>query len=161
VLAVQKNLKNNMKYLFLLLLLASCSTRKVETNKEVLKEENKIELTDKTISKTEDTTSTKIVEDDDILIIEPVDSTKEMVIDGKKYKNARLKHQKKKVVSDIQNKKIIEIKADIAVKKEDKKESVKKGKVIKRTSTHWLVYIIILIIIVGYAFKNKIVQFLI
>ena len=148
-----------MKYLFLLLLLASCSTRKVETNKEVLKEENKIELTDKTITKTEDTSSTKIVEDNDIFIIEPVDSTKEMIVEGKKYKNSRLRHEKKKVVSDIQNKKIVEKKADIAVKIEDKKESVKKDKVIKRTSPHWFVYIIILIIIVAYAFKNKIVNF--
>ena len=154
-----------MKYLFLLLLLASCSTRKVETNKEVLKEENKIELTDKTITKVEDTTSTKIVEDDDIFIIEPIDSTQPIVIDNGinifKYKNARLKHQKKKKVSDTQNKKIVEIKADIAVKKEDKKESVKKGKVIKRTSIHWLVYIIASIAIIAYSFKRKILQFLI
>ena len=147
-----------MKYLFLLLLLASCSTRKVETNKEVIKEESKIEMKDKSITKVDDTTSTKIVEDNDIFIIEPVDSTKEMIVEGKKYKNTRLRHEKKKVVSDIQNKKIVEKKADIAVKIEGKKESVKKDKVIKRTSPHWFVYIIILIIIVAYAFKNKIVQ---
>ena len=147
------------KYILLLLLLISCSTRKVEINKEVIKEQNKIELSDKTITKVEDTTSTKIVEDDDIFIIEPIDSTKEMIVEGKKYKNSRLRHEKKKVVSDIQNKKIVETKADIAVKIEDKKESVKKDKVIKRTSPHWFVYIIILIIIVAYAFKNKIVNF--
>jgi hypothetical protein len=150
-----------MRYLLLLLLLASCSVRKVESTKEVIKEENKIELTDKTITKIEDTTSTKIVEDNDIFIIEPIDSTKEMVVDGKKYKNAKIRHEKKKVVSDIQNKKIVETKADIAIKKEDKKESVKKGKVTKRTSVHWLVYVIALILIVAYALKNKIVQFLI
>ena len=115
-------------------------------------------MKDKSITKVDDTTSTKIVEDNDIFIIEPVDSTKEMIVEGKKYKNTRLRHEKKKVVSDIQNKKIVEKKADIAVKIEGKKESVKKDKVIKRTSPHWFVYIIILIIIVAYAFKNKIVQ---
>lgn len=152
-----------MKYIILLLLLVSCSTRKVETNKEVLKEENKIEMKDKSITKVEDTTSTKIVEDNDIFIIEPIDSTQPIIIDNGiniiKYKNARLKHEKKKVVSDIQNKKIVEKKADIAVKIEGKKESVKKDKVIKRTSIHWLVYVIALILIVAYAFKNKIVNF--
>lgn len=152
-----------MKYLFLLLLLASCSTRKVETNKEVLKEENKIELKDKSITKVEDTTYTKIVEDNDIFIIEPIDSTQPIIIDNGiniiKYHNSKIRHEKKKVVSDIQNKKIVETKADIAVKIEGKKESVKKDKVIKRTSPHWFVYIIILIAIIAYSFKRKILQF--
>lgn len=149
------------KYILLLLLLISCSTRKVEINKEVIKEQNKIELSDKTITKVEDTTSTKIVEEDDILIIEPVDPTKPIIFDNGinivKYYNSKIRHEKKKVVSDIQNKKIVETKADIAIKKEDNKESVKKGKVTKKTSPHWLVYVIALIVIVAYTFKNKIV----
>lgn len=150
-----------MRYIIIFFLLCSCSVRKVETSKDIIKETDKIEVVDKTISIDKDTTSIKTIEDYDIYTIEPVDSTKDMLVDGKTYKNVRLKKEKKKLVSNIQNKKIVEIKANTELKVNNNKEVVKVDKNSKRTSPQWLVYIVIIIIVVLYSLKNKIISWLI
>lgn len=72
------------------LLLVSCGTRKVEqktdvTTKEVTTDNSVIETKTDTNVKVIDCTST-----DEIEII-PVDNSKEIVVNGKTYKNVRLK----------------------------------------------------------------------
>lgn len=74
--------------------LMSCGSRKVQRSKIV--EETKIEVTDTSSTKTTDNSAISIVQVDSTneTIIEPIDTAKVMVIDGKTYKNARVKHKK-------------------------------------------------------------------
>jgi hypothetical protein len=84
------------KYILILLLLTSCASRKVNTEK--VKEVQKIEVSEITTDKTEIETNVKVIDctDTSEQIIEPIDNTKEIVINGKVYKNVRFKTLKKK-----------------------------------------------------------------
>jgi len=88
-------------------MLCSCSARKVDKSKTVTKETAVIETTKKDSSKTVilTDTNTKIVDTgtEEEFTISPIDSTKEMVVSGKKYFNAKLRHKttsKNKVVDN-------------------------------------------------------------
>ena len=94
-----------MKKLFILLvvILTSCGSRKVEKSKEVIKENKTTELTttDNTKIEIKSDTNTKLIDctNTDEIEIAPIDNTKEMSVNGKKYFNAILKH--KKIKSNI------------------------------------------------------------
>lgn len=77
-----------MKYLFILLLLTSCGSRKVIIEKT--QETKKIE------TKIVDNTRTIDTSDIDELEILPIDTLKPVIINGKSYFNAKIKHVKKK-----------------------------------------------------------------
>jgi len=133
-----------MKYLFvLLLLLSSCATRKV------VKEEvkiDKVEVVQNNIQ-TKENTDIKIVDTINEICIEPIDTIKPMIIDGKTYVNAKISYKKQKVntsivsnktTSDLSTKKITE---KVAVfKKDTERESI--------FNWWWLVLITIIIIII-------------
>jgi len=78
------------------ILLVSCGTRKVENTKTEIK--TKVETIEKSVIETKSLIDTKVIDftEKDELEIVPIDNTKEIVINGKTYKNVRLKIKKQK-----------------------------------------------------------------
>ena len=142
-----------MRYLLiLLLLLTSCATRKVNKSTEEVKQ-TYVETTQNNIQ-TKENTVVKVIDSTDEICIEPIDTIKPMVIDGKSYLNVKIKHKKRKVNTDIVLDKTT---SDTSVKNVvEKKEVVKDVKVIERkasliTQLWWLWLLILLFIL--YKFK--------
>ncbi len=77
-------------------LVMSCASRKVDRKEE----KQKIDFTEQTSeeTKTDSQTTTKVIDTSTIDEIEivPIDSTKPVVINGKTYLNAKIKHVKRK-----------------------------------------------------------------
>ena len=78
------------------ILLFSCGTRRV--NKSDTKEETQIAILDTSKTETKTDTNIKVIDctDTDEITIVPVDNTKEIIVNGKTYKNVSLKHRKVK-----------------------------------------------------------------
>jgi hypothetical protein len=145
-------MKSILKILFIILLtstLCSCSTRKVQKSTEVQKETT-TEATKIDEVKT-DNTKINIVENSDETIIEPIDTIAPMIINGKVYKNARLRRINKKVETNI----VKDIKqAKTTVKQAKKKtlhEVIKKD--IQKKSVSWWWWLL-LIIPIYYLFRK-------
>lgn len=161
---------------FLTLGMWSCSSRKVETEiekKEVKNENNIIKESEKQkeYEKKEDiNTNTKEVANEDERIIEPIDPTKEMIVNGKSYKNAKLTNKKTNKVKDTQEQKKVaeKVKEIEKTKQVDKSKSSiseksKSKKVDKKESfifSIWFWIILILILLALYwlckKYKDKI-----
>jgi hypothetical protein len=138
-----------MRYLLiLLLLLTSCGTRKVNKSKEETKQD-KVETVQNNIQVKENA-AVKVIDSTDEISIEPIDSIKPMVIDGKSYLNVKIKHKKRKVNTSIVLDKTT---SDTSKKKTvEKIEVVKDDKVIERktslvTQLWWLWLLILLFIL--------------
>lgn len=127
--------------LFSFILLVGCSTRKVQKSTEAQKETT-TEATKIDEVKT-DNTKINIVENCDETIIEPIDTVAPMIINGKVYKNARLRRQNKKVetniVKDIKEVKITKKQAE----KKTSHELIKKE--IQKKSVSWLWWFLLFI----------------
>lgn len=86
--------------------LTSCGARKVEKSKEEIDQvkETETATTDNSKVEIKTDTNTKVIDctDTNEVEIAPIDNTKEMVVNGKTYKNAVLKHKKvtAKIVTD-------------------------------------------------------------
>lgn len=110
--------------LSLLWLLMSCGTRK--TQKSNVKEETKTEqsTTDKKDIEIKTDTKTVINDESSELEITPIDTSKVLIINGKTYKNAKVKITNRKTETKIDAKETVkdlsksETKAIIAVKKQ-------------------------------------------
>lgn len=150
--------------LLLALLLTSCGARKVDVSKVEIKKdsvfETKVEV--KTIEKKEIVDSTNITTEINTheVHIEPLDSTKEMVVDGKIYKNVVLKIRKNKVnTSYTNNKRESNIKHtdSIGTSKISVKENiVVKTKNIDKKADYWsLLWLLLLILIMYLLWRNK------
>jgi hypothetical protein len=138
-----------MRYLLiLLLLLTSCGTRKVNKSTEETKQD-KVEVIQNNIQVKENV-SVKVIDSTDEICIEPIDSIKPMVIDGKSYLNVKIKHKKRKVNTSIVLDKTA---SDTGTKKTvEKTEVVKDVKIIERktsliTQLWWLWLLILLFIL--------------
>ena len=142
------------KYILILLLLTSCASRKVNTEK--VKEVQKIEVSEITTDKTEIETNVKVIDctDTSEQIIEPIDNTKEIVINGKVYKNVRFKTLKKKnnITTDTKE----NIKTDV-VKKANVKVQTKIDKKVKETERKNSYWWILLIIPIYYLYRKYLV----
>jgi len=92
----------------------------------------------------------KVIDSTDEISIEPIDSIKPMVIDGKSYLNVKIKHKKRKVSTSIVLDKTT---SDTSKKKTvEKIEVVKDDKIIERktslvTQLWWLWLLILLFIL--------------
>lgn len=146
-------MKSLLKILFIVFLtsaLCSCGSRKVEKLKE-----NQTETQTEAIKIDEvktDNSKINIVENCDELIIEPIDTISEMVVDGKVYKNARLRRVNKKVNTNIVNN-IKEVKTTVKqAKKETSNELIKKN--IVRKSFSWWWWLLLLIIPIYYLYRK-------
>ena len=127
----------------LIALTCSCSSRKTSTEK--VKEVQKTETSETITDKSNIETNVKVIDCTDIQeqIIEPIDNTKEIVIDGKIYKNIRFKTLKKKNNISIDAKELV---SNNVVKKANTKTETKIDKKIKETerkSSYWWLLILI------------------
>jgi hypothetical protein len=129
-----------------LLHLVSCAgTRKV--NKSDTTEKVKTEITDNSKTETKTDTNIKIIDctDTDEITIVPVDNTKEIIVNGKTYKNVYLKHRKVKnniTTNEVEKVAKIEQKA-VSVKEETKKSvAVKQTESTKGNFWNWVLLII-------------------
>jgi len=142
---------------FVVLLIAlgcSCASRK--TNTEKVKEVQKIEVSEIITDKTEIETNVKVIDCTDIQeqIIEPIDNTKEIVINGKVYKNVRFKTLKKKNNITTDAKEVVQ---NNVVKKANVKTETKIDKKIKETerkSSYWWLLWFLLIIPIYFFYKK-------
>lgn len=115
----------------LLILLTSCGARK--TQKSKIEEEVKIETQSTVVDKTVTDTNTNIqtvsidTSNTNEIVIEPIDNTKEFVVNNVVYKNARITNKKvKSGVSVVKNEKVAQtVKNDI---KNDSKEQIELNK---------------------------------
>ena len=141
-----------MKYIFLFLLLASCSTRKAVIQE--VKKDSLSQVYTKIVTKEDLRIENNVVVDE--FIITPLDTCKDIVIDGKVYKNVVLTYKKTKDNTIHTEKKITS-------KKEDKKIVVKekqKAKEFKRTSFNFIWIVLIVVIIVIWLNKQYLVSLL-
>lgn len=145
-------MKSLFKILFIILLTStiwSCSTRKVQKSTEVQKETT-TEATKIDEVKT-DNTKINIVENSDETIVEPIDTIAPMIINGKVYKNARLRRINKKVETNIV-KDIKQVKTTVKqAKKKILHEVIKKD--IQKKSVSWWWWLL-LIIPIYYLFRK-------
>lgn len=146
--------------ILLLIFLSSCASRKVQVDKTEIKKDSIVEI--------KDTMSIKIIDSvyvkkEDILedvIIKPIDSCTEFIVDGKIYKNVTITI-KKQTNSNIHSKsKKTNLNASKTQKTAIKTETaIKKKEVIKKAN--YIVHLIALlfVILIGfifYKYHNKI-----
>lgn len=147
-----------MKYILILLstLFFACGARKVNKQEKV-EEKTTVEVVTQKDSVVE-VVKTEIkydVETHEIEII-PIDSTKEFVVEGKKYFNARIKIKKKKdntTYSEDNKVSKTSLKQSKTLVKELKKDKVKT--VDKKASYAWVFWWIFLLLILYILWRNK------
>jgi len=147
------------------LFLIGCGSRRVEKSKEVTKANKTTELTttDNSTIEIKADTNTKVIDctNTDEIEIAPIDNTKEMVVNGKKYFNAILKHKKVKtnITTDKAEKATTNQKNDV---KTDLKEvvAIEKSKEIKNVERKqfdwtWIIILFVLICMGLYWYYRK------
>jgi len=132
-----------LSIIILLLILTSCSTRKVEATKE--------KQIDKTEIETKSSEVTKSVDSSYINTIEfiPIIDTLPFTINGKEFKNVRIKQSK------VKNNIVIDkvVKVDKNERKVSKRSITKKK--VKRTSFNWRWLWLLLIPLIHYLYERK------
>jgi len=151
--------------IIILLLLVSCSSRKViiknvETKKDSLVE-TKVEVVIKEVEEKVDSINIVLTNENTELIITPIDTTKEIVVEGKTYKNVIIsikKNNSKTLYSNKKKESNIKSKDSIINSKVNKTENIKakQKKIDKKQNNSLLLYISILIIILYILWLNKI-----
>jgi len=147
-----------MKHIHILtaLLLISCSARNSSIEQTDKKEqtETKVKAVDSTLTTKKDTTHLILIDSSntDEITITPIDSSKEMVVNGKKYKNAKISHRKHKQNKSIEVSKNVEqseqkavIFTDYSIKKVSEKNKSKY--VEKKALFPWWLWLLMLIVL--------------
>ena len=156
-----------MKYIYYIIcsaVLFSCASRKVDIKVQEIKKdsliETKIDLTEnKVTDSTAETNINKIVYFDEI-IIKPLDSCKEFIVEGKTYKNVVLNYKKTKTNTLYNNKiKVSEntlkhVKTDSKIKTSSK-ENIKEKQIDKKANYFIYLWFILGIIIIYVIWRNK------
>lgn len=147
-----------MKHLFILvsLFLIGCASRKVDVDIKK-KDSTTVQITKEITTKKTDSTSNNLVIDkseSDELIITPIDSTKEIVVNGKKYFNAILKYKKVRNNTYNNNKVKVSKIEDKAVKTNKRTTLKTKNKTKKIETNNTIIYtslllLFILLLIIG------------
>lgn len=149
------------KIIYVLFLIATilcaigCGSRKSETNKTDLN--TKEVVTDNSTIETKTDSNTKVIDctfTDEVEII-PIDNTKEIIVNGKVFKNVRLKHKKTKnnIVVDNVVKEVKKQQNDIKTKKKvslEVKQKETEKEQFNFLSIWWLYLLIIVIIYIIY-----------
>ena len=135
------------------LILSSCAARKVTTDKT-----DTVVKTDSTSIEKKETVSTKdnyvnVTTNTDELEIIPIDTSKCIEIDGKKYRNVKLKYKKtKKVLIDTTKIKVSE-KASIEVNiKKDASVKTFKKEIDKKTNYSIYLWWLLVLLLIGIGF---------
>jgi hypothetical protein len=155
-----------MKQIFILvsLVLIGCASRKVDVKKIEIKKdslvETKIDLTENKVKDSiVETNINKIVYFDEI-IIKPLDSCKEFIVEGKTYKNVVLSYKKTKTNTLYNNKiKVSEntlkhVKTDSKIKTSSK-ENIKEKQIDKKSNYFIYLWFILGIIILYLIWRSK------
>lgn len=145
-------------------LLFSCASRKVDVKvKEVKKDslvETKIDLTENKVKDSIVETNIKTILNVDEIIIKPLDTCKEFIVDGKTYKNAILTYKKTKSNTLYNNNiKVSEntlknVKTDIKVKTSSK-ENIKEKQIDKKANYFIYLWFILGILILYLIWRSK------
>jgi len=133
-------------------LLCSCGARKVDKSKTETKETATLKDSSKTVTKLESNTKIVDISESDEIEIVPIDNTKEIVVNGKKYFNAKIRHVNKKsniVVSKSINSSQIK---QNDVKKAFNKTTSVEVKNTDRKQYDWTKTIIVISVILGVVF---------
>jgi hypothetical protein len=149
-----------MKAIFILvsLVLFSCASRKVNTQISEVKKDSLVEkIVDTKIETKKDTDSQTNINtfiDSDEVIIKPLDSLKEIIVDGKTYKNVVLRYKKTKVNS-LYNKKEKVLENALKQQKESikvqtKQVENKKSKIIDKKANYFIYFWFLLGLIILY-----------
>jgi hypothetical protein len=151
-------------YIVCSLFLFSCASRKVDLKvTEVKKDslvETKIDLTENKVKDSTSVTNIKTIIDIDEIIIKPLDTCKEFIVDGKHYKNVVLSYKKTKSNSLYNNNiKVSEntlkhVKTDIKVKTSSK-ENIKEKKIDKKANYFIYLWFILGIIIIYLIWRSR------
>lgn len=160
-----------MKHLFILvsLVLLSCGARKVDIQKTTIKKDSTATTEVKVITteNKEKTDSTNIATtiDSSEITITPIDSCKEIIVDGKSYKNVILKIKKNKANTlYVNNKKESETKhidSTSSVKVKETEDVLVSGKKIEKPANYsWIFWIFLLIIILYLLWRNRLLLLL-
>lgn len=155
-----------MKNLILLFLivLTSCGSRKVQVDKLDIKKDSVVEtkIAVTTIETKQKTDSTNIVTtiDNSEITITPIDTCKEIVVEGKVYKNVVLKIKKNKAntlytnnKTESNNKRMDSV-ATIKVNKTEK-VSGKNKTIDKKADYSWILWLLLLILILYQLWRNR------
>lgn len=145
-------MKTKLTLIALAFLLIGCASRKV--NKSEVKEEVKTEQTVKEETTTNTDTNTKIVDTSETTEIEfiPVDNTKPILIDGKKYDNVIVRRvNKKNNVVTVENEKVSQIAKKEGKTKSNKVVEVKQKQTeAKRPFSWWWLILVVGVVIFIY-----------
>jgi len=156
----QENFNLFARFIFAVLLIwlcFGCSSRKVQTSSTEIKETAKSELTvvDSTKTVTKADKNTKIVDSSstDEFVIIPIDRSQDMVVNGKKYRNAVLRHKKTKSNTVAEIKETIETATQKAIKTTEKKQREKQTNIktkdsVRKSGFPWWILIFFLISLV-------------
>jgi hypothetical protein len=155
-----------MKHIFILvsLFLIGCASRKVDIKTTDIKKdslvETKIELTENKVKDSTAETNTKTIINIDEIIIKPLDSLKEFIVEGKTYKNVVLSYKKTKSNTLFNNKiKLSEntlkhVKTDSKIKT-SVKENIKEKQIDKKANYFVYLWFILGIIILYLIWRSK------
>lgn len=149
-------MRNKLILLFLItFLIVGCGTRKTQQTKTDVT--TKEVTTDNSVIETKTDTNTKVIDctlTDEIEII-PIDNTKEIVVNGKTYKNVRLKSKKTK--NNVTTNKVEKVakKQQNAIKIKSKASIEVKQKETERNSNYWWLLLLIPIYLLYRKYKHK------
>lgn len=136
------------------IVLTSCGSRKVQKS-ETKEQEQKIEKSTLE-SETRVTDNTKIIDTsttDEIEIV-PVDNSLPFTINGKEYKNVKIRHKKNKNNISIAKDVKVQHKAEKSDLKVEKANKVVKEKQIERKQSYWWLLWFLLLIPIYFAYKK-------
>ncbi len=128
----------------------SCASRKVDVDIKK-KDSTTVQIIKEITTKKTDSTSNNLVIDkseSDELIITPIDSTKEIVVNGKKYFNAILKYKKVRNNTYNTNKVKVSKIEDKAVKTNNRTSVQTKNKTKKIETNNTIIYISLLLLFI-------------
>ena len=144
--------------------LFSCASRKVDIKVQEVKKdslvETKIDLTENKVKDSTAETNTRTIINIDEIIIKPIDSLKEFIVEGKTYKNVVLSYKKTKSNSLYNNKiKLSEntlkhVKTDSKIKT-SVKENIKEKQIDKKANYFIYLWFILGIIIIYLIWRSK------
>jgi hypothetical protein len=142
----------------------SCASRKVDIKTTEIKKdsliETKIDLTENKVKDSISETNIKTIINIDEIIIKPLDSLKEFIVEGKTYKNVVLSYKKTKGNSSYNNKikvsqnTLKRVKTDIKVKTSSK-ENIKEKQIDKKANYFIYLWFILGIIIIYLIWRSK------
>jgi len=150
--------------LLFLIILTSCASRQVQVDKLDIKKDSVAEtkMVVTTVENKIKTDSTNIVTtiDNSEIIITPIDTCKEIIVEGKVYKNVVLKIKKNKANTLYTNNKTESNNKrtdSVATVKVNKTEKVSgKNKTIdKKANYAWIIWLLLLILILYQLWRNR------